>query len=256
MARVFFAVVRVMFACVVVPATLPFTGFYNVPSLNLSTCSVPKGGSSMMRTVVARMAGVLHDRCHFPWGVEEDRALEARGVTTEYDPSLTTVLQIRDPWTRAVSQFSDQIKRGHVRADPESPRDFLAYLRATPAHEHRHHTGSASAYCAGRRDARFDHVIDLEDVASFYRVATRVPALGRATDRGWSHCTRGAESLYMVGTIATHRSKPGLATTLCTEEAMRLVCHLYADDYRLYARLHHPYRCECLRRTSGANTTS
>lgn len=231
---------------------LPFTGFYNVPRLNISTCAVPKGGSSMMRSVVARMAGALPEgQCYYNWGRELDQALAAKGVTTWHDPSLTTVLQVRDPWTRAVSQFADQIVRGHVRGDPRNASDFVAYLRAAPLRPYEHHTGTASMYCAGRPGVRFDHVIDLEDIPSFHRAAMQVPVLGAALNRGWERCTHGVGSLYMVGTIAAHRSEPRLAQQLCTREALELVCRVYAADYALYRRLGHPYACECAKAVRG-----
>lgn len=224
-----------------------FTGFYNVPHANLSTCAVPKGGSSMMRTIVARAVGALpDDNCNYEWGRDRDEALRLRGVTTTYEPTLTTILQIRNPWTRAVSQFADQIRRQHVHGDPRSVRDFMRYLdENTTAWPHRHHTGTASMYCPGLADARFDHIIDVEDISSFHRVATRVPAFGRVVSTGWARCTGGVESLYMVGSVAPHRSAPKLASTLCTSATIRRVCDIYRDDYRLYARLGHPYPCAC-----------
>jgi len=78
-----------------------------------------------------------------------------------------------------VSEYSDQIKRGHYDLDPENPEDFLHFLKNFANKKYTHHTGSASNKCTSQPDARFDHIIDIEDVASFAKVARDVPVIGR-----------------------------------------------------------------------------
>ena len=226
----------------------PF-GFWTLHALNLSLCAVPKGGSSMNRAVVARGAGVLGAACHYHWAPEATRLLTSRGVSTAYSAATTNIAIVRDPWTRAVSSFVDQMRRGYI---PDTGRDaasFLRYLRTNATVERPHHTGSVESKCLGARHARFDHVVDLEDVASFARVARLVPAYGALVERGWEHCTGGDPRLYMPGSVATvnpHRNADvELKHALCTPEALRQVCWTYRRDSEVYERLGHPFECRC-----------
>ncbi len=227
----------------------PF-GFWTLHALNLSLCAIPKGGSTVIRQVVARGARVLGaSECYYDWTEENTRKLRSHGVSQSYSPKTTNIALVRDPWTRAVSSFVDQMRRGYVpRTDHDVPA-FLRYLRTNATVEHPHHTGTVADKCLGARGARFDHVIDLENVASFARVARLVPAFGALVERGWKHCTGGDPRLYMPGSVATvnpHRNPDAeLRYRLCTPESLRQVCHTYRRDYEVFERLGHPFECRC-----------
>ena len=237
-------------------------GFWTIPASNLTLCSIPKGGSSMTRQIIAHAAGLIARTgaasvwqrhgfngtdCFYPSGPSKDKALERAGLIRKtYSPDTTNVLIARDPYTRAVSQFYDQIHRGFL--PPDHSRDaFLNYVQNYSRHSSdQHHVGHAAYYCPGWAGARFDHVIDLEDVRSYAHIARVVPALGALVETGWENCTNGEPRLYMPGSIATHKNKDGnAAEELCTKATLLAVCKQYADDYRMY-RLHgHPYDCAC-----------
>ena len=220
----------------------PF-GFWTIHALNLSLCAIPKGGSSMNRQVVAKAAGVLDGRCFLDW--KEDFKLRRAGVTPEYSPATTNIAIVRDPWTRAVSSFADQVSRGYVPKN-KSYDAFLHYLRHYATREHTHHTGRVASKCLGHPGARFDEVIDLEQIASFAAAARRVPQYGKLIDQGWENCTGGEPRLYVPGSIATHANSDKLMhMRFCTEEAIRIVCNVYKEDYEVYAQLGHPYECAC-----------
>ena len=110
-------------------------GFWVLSALNISLCAVPKGGSTMTRQVVGRLAGLLEPggKCWLPWGAPENAALYERGLTRRYNPNVTNILVARDPWTRAVSEFSDQIKREHTQ-HPLNPEGFLLFLELVSHH--------------------------------------------------------------------------------------------------------------------------
>lgn len=231
----------------------PF-GFWTIQALNLSLCAIPKAGSSMNRAIVARAVGILpNTSCGFGWTPSDDAALKARGVTREYSSNTTNVAIVRDPWTRAVSSFADQLARGHLV--PNST--FMDFLRQHALREyHQHHTGTAAGMCTGFAGARFDHVVDVEHVSSFARLARRVPQLGAVMDVGWEKCTGGVPQLYMVGSVASHANKDvTMPERLCTPQHLAEVCRVYARDYDLYARLGLKYKCQCKRtvRAHGAS---
>merc|ERR1719424_718927 len=155
--------------------------------MNLSFCSFPKGGSTMIRQIIAHAAGLLtrtaepaterttlylqqikvgrnytqpysHGRCFYSHGRKLDAHLERAGFTSKrYSPGTTNVLIARDPYTRAVSQFHDQIARGYLRPD-FSEAAFLNYVRNYSSHSsYQHHVGHAAQFCLGWEGARFDH---------------------------------------------------------------------------------------------------
>lgn len=200
----------------------------------------------MNRQVIAKAAGVLGDKCWYDWmsALQHEKLLK-RGVSTTYNASTTNIAIVRDPFKRAVSSFEDQINRGYI----DRSRNLSAFLHFLEHHandNHLHHTGVASAKCTGYRGARFDHIIDLEDISSFARAARLVPSYGRLIEHGWERCTRGDPRLYIVGSIATHKNRhDDDKKTLCTPESLRKVCEVYAADYRLYERIGHPFECRC-----------
>lgn len=221
--------------------TMPF-GFWTVASLNFSVCAMPKCGSTMNRAVLAKAAGVLGDACFYSWN--NDIPL----VTKTYSPNTTNILIVRDPWTRAVSQFADQKARKQI----DAKTSFLEYLTHNATRTYTHHTGTAAGMCAGMPGARFDHIINIESKSSFARVARLVPAYGSLVDHGWERCTGGDPRLYMPGSIATHANKDrDMPSRLCTPKNLDAVCKVYAADYALYARLGHPFKCACKREISS-----
>ena len=225
--------------------TVPW-GFWTVETLNLSFCAVPKAGSSMMHAVVASMVGALTEgQCFIGWSKRELELLRRHNVTRTYSPSVTNIAIVRDPWTRAVSSFADQINRRYVKLN-HTKSDFIRYLRGWANRRSLHHTGSLTRMCTGLAGARFDHVIDLEDTASFARVARAVPNFGRFIDNGWEHCTQGEPRLYIPGSIAPHKNMdPQLHLRLCDVETLRVACEQYAEDFDILRRIGHPYECSC-----------
>lgn len=201
----------------------------------------------MNRLIVARAANVLSPTaCHYPWSSHHDQQLFANGVTQDYSNVTTNILIVRDPWTRAVSSFADQIARHSIRLN-YTPAAFLHFLRYHADNTSLRHTGTASTMCPAQPGVRFDHIVDLEDISSFARVATRVRNFSRLVDTGWEHCTGGDPHLHLQGTIAPHRNKNrNLPYDLCTAETIREVCRVYHADYQLYARLGRTFKCACL----------
>lgn len=229
-------------------------GFYTMQFLNLSLCSFPKAGSTMNQNIVQR-ALHLNDEdgqvtdCHASWDFvfrDNGSALKSRGVSFEYSPNTTNIAIIRDPWDRAVSEYADQIRRGHILAN-SSFYDFLT--RYVPRHEaYQMHVAHAADMCIGSPNARFDHIIEISDISSFYRVSRIVPSFGKLINAGWERCTGGSPSLYMPGSIASHRNKDvHMKTKLCNPRNLQQVCQQYARDYVLYKELGHPFACECPR---------
>jgi hypothetical protein len=202
----------------------------------------------MNRQFIAKAVGAIRPEegtCFLNW--DKDNDLYSRGVHRRYSNETTNILIARDPWSRSVSSFNDQIQRGHI------PRNFttaafLEYLDHHAHTEHFHHNGLASRKCAGKRGARFDHIIDLEDKASFARVSRLVPNYGKVLESGWEKCTRGEPRLYMPGSVSPHRNKDlNMKNRLCTKETIAKVCSVYKEDYDLYRRLGMPFECQCER---------
>lgn len=217
-------------------------GFWTIPTLNLSLCAIPKGGSTMNRAVVARSVGMLDGKCELDWDAATNDMLATHGVTTEYSPSTTNILIARDPWTRAVSSYADQLRRNNI------PRNttFSVYLDKFADVQNTHHTGRAVHKCPGHPGARFDHIVDLERISSFARVARSVPAYGSLLETGWERCTGGDPRLYMPGTVSSHANPDtDMARRLCTTRHISKVCDVYRLDYDLFRRLGHEYPCEC-----------
>lgn len=200
----------------------------------------------MNRQIVGRAVEALNGSCFLDWRKETTKKLLlARGVTTAYSPETTNIAIVRDPWTRAVSSFNDQIVRGHLAAN-RSLGAFLHYLEHHAMREYSFHTGSVVEKCIGAPQARFDHLIDLENVGSFARVARLVPAFGALVDTGWEGCTQGDPRLYMQGSIATHANKDkDMKYRLCSPDSIKKVCDTFRADYQVYRRLGHPFRCSC-----------
>ncbi len=221
----------------------PF-GFWTLPWINISICAIPKGGSTMNRQVIAKAANVLGDKCEYEWITENDILLEKKGVQTFYNSSTTNILIVRDPFKRAVSIFEDQINRGYI----ETSRNLTAFLHFLDNHidDHLHHAGAAYKKCTGYKNARFDHIINLEDISSFARVSRLVPQYGSLLEHGWEKCTNGDPRLYIVGSIARHKNiYHDDKKKLCTHESLKKVCELYANDYKLYEKIGYPFRCAC-----------
>lgn len=236
--------------------TAPF-GFWTIQALNISLCAIPKGGSSMNRQVVAKAAHMLsQDECYLAWGTRSDENLRQRGVSQDYSPHTTNIVIVRDPWTRAVSSFNDQIARGHL--PPNRTHDaFMHYLSHHANREHLHHTGSAARKCIGYPRARFDHVINLEDISSFANVARLVPAYGSLIETGWERCTRGDPRLYMPGSVATHKNQDAdMRYRLCNHAAISKVCETYREDYAVLARIGSPFPCSCHAQVRGARSST
>ena len=228
----------------------PF-GFWSIQALNLSLCAIPKGGSTMNRQLVAKAAGALHkNECFLEW--KQNNLLFKNGVTRDYSNKTTNIAIVRDPWTRAVSGFMDQIQRKYI-PNNISHDAFMTYLEYSAQQHHLHHTGSAATMCIGHTGARFDHIINLEDISSFAKVARDVPAYGHLIEEGWEHCTHGDPRLYMPGSISTHANPDHhLKYRLCSPTAIQAVCRVYKDDYKVYSQLGHPFKCECQTLVQGS----
>ena len=221
-------------------------GFWTIKLLNLSFCAIPKGGSTMTRQLVAKAAGVLNiTGCYPDWEKQTNALFERHGVQKSYSHNTTNIVIVRNPWTRAVSEFADQIARRHI-PNNKSHGAFIHYLDNIAVKKYTHHTGTASKSCIGDNKARFDHIIDLENIYSFAKVARPVPAFANLTEHGWENCTHGDPRLYMPGSIALHANKDvDMKHTLCTRESLQKVCKIYGSDYKLYHSLGHPFRCAC-----------
>lgn len=199
----------------------------------------------MNRQIVARAVGVLNDKCFYDW-----RQSFPDGVTNVYSPDTTNIVVVRDPWSRAVSSFNDQIQRGYISSNT-TREAFMYFLDHYATLEHTHHTGTVAHTCIGYGPARFDHIINLEDISSFARVARLVPAYGSLVETGWEHCTGGDPRLYMPGSVALHANKDtDMKYRLCSRETIRKVCDVFKDDYLVYARLGYPFQCTCVGKVS------
>ena len=201
----------------------------------------------MNRAIVARAVGVLGTKCWLKWGANETNLLYEHGVTDQYSSSTTNILIVRDPWTRAVSSYGDQKRRKNIPLN----MSFTEYLETYATAEKLHHTGSAATKCPGMKDARFDYIINLEDISSFARVARLVPSYGSLVDHGWERCTKGDPRLYMPGSVTNKNKDQRIPYELCTPEHIQKVCGVYAADYELYARLGYPFECQCQRSLRG-----
>lgn len=222
----------------------PF-GFWTIQALNISLCAIPKGGSTMnMQLLVKAMSTPTKNKCTVDWS-RVAAQLRKRGVEQQYSPNTTNIVIVRDPWTRAVSSFNDQIVRKHIPSN-RSHEAFMHYLNHHAKKEFTHHTGTVATKCIGYPSARFDHIINLEDISSFARVARLVPAYGRLIETGWEECTNGDPRLYIKGSVALHKNEDkDMSSRLCTREAIAKVCEVYKADYTVLARIGHPFSCSC-----------
>jgi hypothetical protein len=198
----------------------------------------------MNRQVIAKAAGVFGDKCFYSW-YAPGGDFSGKGIVKSYNSSTTNIVIVRDPFKRAVSSFEDQISRGYIKNN-RTLNAFLDFLEYHANDDHLHHTGVANKKCTGYKGARFDHIINLEDISSFARAARLVPAYGQLIGHGWEHCTGGDPRLYIVGSIAQHKNRhEDDKKSLCTPESLKKVCEVYAEDYRLYEQLGHPFECRC-----------
>lgn len=239
----------------------------------MGICAIPKGGSTAIRALVGRLAGVLDpltSNCEqwfegidvngmvqgHAWNLFVGYQLEAAGWVDTYSSNVTNILMVRDPWTRAVSEYADQIKRGHYDSSPSNASEFLHFVRSFANKKYSHHTGAASNKCASQPDARFDHIIDIEDVSSFVKVARDVPILGEAANSGWEKCTSGEPSFYLAGSFSKHKTTPDLKHVLCNSETIKAVCDVYKEDYEIYGKFGKAFECSCMRevQTVGGGT--
>ena len=210
----------------------------------------------MNRQLVAKAAHMLSENeCYLNWGAHIDKKLHERGVSQDYSPHTTNIVIVRDPWTRAVSSFNDQIVRGYLPRN-RTHSAFMYYLSHHAKLEYTHHTGSAARKCIGYPRARFDHVIDLEDISSFAKVARLVPAYGSLIEHGWERCTRGDARLYMPGSVATHKNQDAdMRYRLCNRASISKVCETYREDYAVLARIGSPFACTCHTQVLGSTLT-
>ena len=144
-----------------------------------------------------------------------------------------------------MSSFNDQIVRGHI--PPVRTHDaFMHFLSNHANHEYLGHTGTAKNMCIGYSKARFDYIINLEDISSFANVARLVPAYGALIETGWEKCTNGDPRLYMPGSVSLHKNNDSdMKYQLCNKAAISKVCNIYSEDYKIYARIGHPFKCSC-----------
>ena len=201
-------------------------------------------GDPWSRAIVAR--GGRPRGVSLPWGRRVPK-FSHHGVSPYSRDVNIAIVRVRG--RAPVSSFVDQMRRHYIPDTGHDVASFIDYLRTNATIERPHHTGSVDSMCLGERRARFDHIIDLEDIASFARVARMVPAYGALLEHGWEHCTNGDPRLYISGsapTVNPHRNTDvELKHTLCTPEALRQVCWTYRRDYELYTRLGHPFKCRC-----------
>ena len=140
-----------------------------------------------------------------------------------------------------MSKYSDQIKRGHYNFDTENPSHFLHCLNDAAIKNYKHHTGSASTKCPSKPGARFGHIIKIEDVATFAKVARTVSIISE-----WKKCTGGELSLYLLGSFSAHKTIRNLKHLLCEPIPIKAVCDVYKDDYELYEKIGVPFECKCI----------
>lgn len=231
-------------------------GFYSIPALNLTLCSYPKAGSTMNLNVVHRAVNLFeeHDghikECDATWDNifgTSPSVIQKRGVELDYSDKTTNIVIIRDPWTRAVSEFGDQKRRKHVSKNATFI-EFLNWAKNERDHNRIHgHISTASTMCPGLPGARFDYVIELTDITSFNAVSRAVPAYGKLLEDGWENCTNGFPNLYMAGSVAEHKNHDtDEPYRLCNKENLKHVCNIYADDYTLFReRFNVTMHCEC-----------
>merc|ERR1711915_1076521 len=88
-----------------------------------------------------------HSKKTREWSDFEDaRDLPAEDLVKIFSSTEWTKIAIlRDPWTRAVSQFQDQVRRGEVDYRASSRNDFLEFTRRREGNGG--HTGTAVKNC-------------------------------------------------------------------------------------------------------------
>lgn len=183
----------------------------------------------------------------------------------------TRILFTRDPWTRAISAYRDQIMRREVsRLSPTSRDDFLTFTRRGLGDGH--HTAAQSDFCGTRlHNITYSQTIDVDHgwESGWAQVLRARPDLAAALTTGWEECTAdGSASIvvdnvgktkhqdsYWNATLAAGETAPdddrcaraqhqssaqrkalGNDCALCNKTVTAAVARRYRDDIRLLRR--------------------
>ena len=261
------------------------SGAILIPKHRLVVCTMPKAGCTTTKWLILRLLGNLPSAEHICnpsaaghtdapselWHGSHDCSdcsrwiLDAwRGANMLRDATnatirnallskeWTTVAVVRDPWTRAISSFQDQINRKHVAYSSATRDNFLTF---TTRHEgYGHHTGAAVGFC-GLSFLRYDYLVDVEDLEGGFgpvlRANPRLP--DRAFRSGWEKCMPdGNPSLLAVqGQLSNSDSRVGESkeakarrnnAIYCNKSTADAVAKRFAKDYRMLAAQGFVYR--------------
>ena len=184
--------------------TEEFKGGVALMQEKLMICRSPKAGST---TTEWMMQGLLghnepHKICHGPHERPPyliDNNEDYRGaLLIKYlnetvrsqifrSNEWVTIAVVRDPWSRAISSFKDQIHRGHFSGSEDSRDDFMRFVQTHPMSYN--HFGYQSSNC-GLSYLRYDYYIDIECLSKLDAVLRRHrPQLTPRLESGWESCT-------------------------------------------------------------------
>ena len=175
---------------------------------------------------------------------------QTRPYATPFVKEWTTVAVVRDPWTRAISSFQDQIKRKHVAYSSATRDNFLTFTTRHEGYGH-HRRAVGFAACPFLRTI----LVDVEDLEGGFgpvlRANPRLPE--RAFRSGWEKCTPdGNPSLLAVqGQLSNSDSRVGESkeakarrnnAIYCNKSTADAVAKRFAKDYRMLAAQGFVYR--------------
>ena len=218
-----------------------------LPQYKLAFCSIPKAGCTTTKWMGAHLAtnqsqySICKSNNISPL-LNNNRIDRASIPEIFMSPNWTSVGFIRDPWTRAISAYEDQVKRRHVPYVIGSRNDFLKFTERNEGWGK--HTGHLVDHC-GHSHVRYDHYVDIEHLSSDLRAALRgKPEVLARLETGWERCTRNkSPSLIDSESDSGHTAHASteeslrdkiirLDRTYCNETTAKAVAVRYKADYK------------------------
>lgn len=165
-----------------------------LPEFKLDICSMPKAGCTTAKWIGAHLATNL-SKTSICKSTElspslKNNQMDNRNIPVAFSSlEWTTIVIVRDPWTRAVSSFEDQIKRKHMSYSVGNRDDFLRFTERREGWG-KHTAGFAYSTC-GLEHVKYDHYVDIEDFGPQLRQALHgKPEVLARLENGWENCTR------------------------------------------------------------------
>jgi hypothetical protein len=120
------------------------------------------------------------------------------------ESAWTRVLFTRDPWTRAISAYRDQLMRHLVKGlSPTSRDDFVTFTRQRLGDNH--HTAAQGEFCGIRLDnITYTQAIDVDHgwERDWAEVIRARPDLERALTTGWEECTADGSASIVADNVS------------------------------------------------------